>query len=118
MKREILFRGKRVDNGRWIEGDLMHEAFDRTSFIIDVAIRQKVNGHYCWPVEVLPETVGQLRYKNQNGNYFDDDVYYHAGYGFCRVSDICELQLAMLSGEIDDIGEIKGNIHDNPELLT
>ena len=27
--REILFRGKRIDNGEWVEGDLLHSYFKK-----------------------------------------------------------------------------------------
>ena len=29
MSREILFRGKRIDNGEWVEGDLLHSYFKK-----------------------------------------------------------------------------------------
>lgn len=58
--REILFRAKRTLNGEWVEGDLMHEAFDGTSQTIEVGIRSKLKGHYCYPVEVIPETIEQF----------------------------------------------------------
>jgi len=65
---------------------------------------------------VKPETVGQLRYSQYDTEYYDGDVYYHAGYGNETVSDVCEIQMALISGTSDDIGHILGNIHDNPEL--
>ncbi len=27
MNREILFRAKRIDNGEWVQGDLVHEPY-------------------------------------------------------------------------------------------
>lgn len=57
---KYLFGGKRVDNGEWVEGDLVHDAFDGTSKTIPIGIRYKWNGVYCYPVEVLPETVSLI----------------------------------------------------------
>lgn len=56
--------------------------------------------------------VCQLRYTSPNGTeYYDGDIYYHAGYGEETVSDICELQAALLHGNTEDICHIIGNIH-------
>lgn len=58
MNREILFRGKRVDNGEWIEGNLL------TYPSGDARIAVTVSGHknpaiYGSLEFVTPETVGQ-----------------------------------------------------------
>lgn len=56
--REILFRGKRLDNGEWVEGFFSSETFyghtpeDGRAFII-----QKGTGFYC---PVAAATVGQF----------------------------------------------------------
>ena len=55
MKREIEFRGKRVDNGEWVYGDLVHDAISAYSTMVKVGIRQ--GG--CYPDEVNPDTIGQ-----------------------------------------------------------
>ena len=52
MSREILFRGKRIDNGEWVEGDLLHSYFKKGDTCI------------CCPdwtniKRVNPATVGQ-----------------------------------------------------------
>lgn len=107
MKIEILFRGKRVIDGKWIFG---MPTYDFKYIFNDENLDSPDN------FEVIPETVGQLRHKNKYGRYFDGDVYYHAGFGLCEVSDVCELQIALATGNSDDIVEIQGNIHDNPEL--
>lgn len=47
--REILFRGKRVDNKAWVEGDLVR--------IVD---GDKTTSYIYYKGEVIPETVGQF----------------------------------------------------------
>jgi len=61
--REIKFRGKSKLTKTWIYGDLVHNAFDGF-YIVDVAIKPD----RCFPIEVDPETVGQLTgVKGKNG---------------------------------------------------
>lgn len=55
MNREIKFRGKRVDNGNWVYGDLVHNAFDGTSMTMPIGIQPDNS----YPIAVHPETVGQ-----------------------------------------------------------
>ena len=67
MEREILFRGKRIDNGEWVEGNYIFEDFDR------VGIHQIGTIIQCF---VIPETVGQFTgLTDKNGvKIFEGDI--------------------------------------------
>ena len=128
--REILFRGKRLDNGEWVYGDYWHLPEKNFYCISDKEFNRKVT----------PETVGQytgLTDKNGRkifegdiihleysqvffgGVYFGEytaEVSYKEG---CFITDGInngdEIETP-LSGFDNDEVEIIGNIHDNPEL--
>lgn len=117
MQGEVLFRGKRLDTKEWIEGDLIHINYGKYMAIRCIVGMRGSIPKYAEFV-IITETVGQLRHTNKHGRYFDGDVYCHAVFGNVTVSDLCKLQLALIHEYPDDIGEIKGNIHDNPELLN
>ena len=110
---EYLFRGIRKNSNQWLKGDLNY--IEGRLYIFDRSDDGDLNSPDRY--EVIPETVGQLRHKNSYGSYFDGDIYYHAGHGNEIVSGLCELHEALLHGNDEDICDIKGNIHDNPELL-
>lgn len=128
MNREIKFRGKRIDNGEWVYGDLVHDAFDGSSRTMEVGIRAKWNGRYCNPAEVIQESVGQfIGLKDKKGIeiYEDDIILYQGAKG--RVY-YCEYNCMYMSSfklncsswsfdSMDEEIEVIGNIHENPELL-
>jgi len=114
MKREILFRGKRIDNGEWVYGDLMQKPSGQ----------KYIHTSPCWN-EVIPETVGQYTgVKDKNGiRIFEWDIYHKRDKNIkCKVvwndSGLMGKQIGTygsyegLTYWINYI-EVIGNIHDN-----
>ncbi len=79
MNREILFRGKRIDNGKWIEG--FYAECDERAFIMpepdcDIS-KHMLDGYWLGAFyEVIPSTVGQYTgLTDKNGNkIFEGDI--------------------------------------------
>ena len=140
--REILFRGKRVDNGEWMEGDLI-QSRDKT-YIHPKANSFRVSETGLSKLivlrEVYPETVGEYTgLTDKNGKkIFEGDILqdkfgqikivdYSDEWGAFRTCFVRALndegKIVATVGGASFVGtiwrkyEVIGNIHDNPELL-
>lgn len=96
--REILFHGRRLDNGEWVQGQYLYDDVTGKGWII-LSITESQNtigGLLVYCVEVDPETVGQFTgLADRKGNRaFTDSVirysgeYGHVVYGVVRFGEI------------------------------
>ena len=140
--REIKFRGKRLDNGKWLYGSLLVSHFKddkKERYFIT-----QFSGNYTFEHEVDPATVGQFTgLKDKNGrDIWEGDIFKEDGSGIVRsvfrvpgglafednpvsfgydhrasvypYSSIAEMQSVSW---LSQCCEVIGNIHDDKELL-
>lgn len=132
MENRHLCRGKRIDNGEWVEGFLMDENYINTPFNDN-----EVGGRFDDPVEIDESTLCQctgLRDKNGNLIWENDIVAYWDTYstenGLAEADCIGKVvwddetisfqvtnRLSAESYEVLDECSVIGNIFDNSELL-
>lgn len=137
--REILFRGKRIGDGEWVEGNLFVWVDGDT----DIFVRDPGDSGCQLKFSVWPDSVSQYTgLKDKNGKkVFEGDIVryedaeadfegYHdnvfANQGIVHISPWGGvLFTSRQTVEMDDLyvsetsidAEVIGNIHDNPELL-
>jgi len=135
--RDIRFRGKRLDNGEWVEGAVEFHLTDgdltkrkRNAFITSDTM-DRIGQVYRDTFSVDPSTVGQwtgLQDKNGVDIYEGDvlcgdygDITYQnevffADDGYALRHNHNEYGCCALLTEHENLERI-GNIHDNPELI-
>ena len=132
--REILFRGKRLDNREWVEGYL----YITHNGEHEISVYNKEVNIERWTHEVDPSTVGQytgLNDKNGKRIFEGDIVEGHCHSAWSHRLQRCDIAYGRYGFEarnhIDGVDSdyytyrvlfskdvvIIGNIHDNPELL-
>lgn len=144
---EVLFRGKEVADGKWIEGFYSAEEYNPYSGEVEHIPRIQIIGK-CVSLGVIPETVGQYTgLTDKNGRkIFEGDILdvssdvayggvavHRLGYFVVEFHNGCFMKSALDDPQLSffdnakrkglyhfistDIHKIVGNIHDNPELL-
>lgn len=137
MKREIIFRGKRLDNGKWEYGDLVHDDIggmyvfpnDAENLYIEYRVDPDTVGQYTGVVDPngkrvfegdvigytnpdtnITKTFGVVRWHREGNFYIDtySTFNYDSGQTASNVGYMIPSH---------DTLTIIGNVYDNPELL-
>lgn len=125
--REILFRGKRIDNGEWVYGayyGLCRMTNKAGDFGYAHLMRQS-NDEPLYRVD--PETVGEYTgLTDKNGKrIFEGDILSDGGDTYKAVFDEGAFRIenshyttgVYVAIYMEKIDEVIGNIYDNPEML-
>ena len=118
---EIIFRGKRLNDGEWVEGNFVKGCIDDFAYIVEFGNKDLCRNY----VEVIPETVGQYTgFDDKNGKkVFEGDIlkaeiWWEQGgcYPHTETRFIEATFPNMYKNHFEKF-EVVGNIYDNPELL-
>ena len=121
LKRDIVFRGKSIDNGEWVEGIIHFNG----KYILSNKHR---NNYHEW-VEIIPETVGQYTGidAREGEKIFEGDIFkigaenniYTVRFDYgCFLAYEDDVQVGILAELSTMFIKKIGNIYDNPELLN
>ena len=123
--REVLFRGKRVDNGEWVEGELLHDMKGRpwiywttpkelpVFFLRSAIVKSETVGEYTG----LTDKNGKKIFEGDILSDGDDTYKVVFDEGVFRIENSHYTTGVYVAIHIDKIDEVIGNIHDNPEFL-
>lgn len=136
--REIKYRAKRLDNGKWVFGVPIPNSYGDRVFFIPLLLTDKIAYPFerlvDWVVEVTPETIGQhTGLKDKNGveiceGDIVETVYNGEVFAGVVVYDLSEVDFKVTDGKEkygrnfqylagNDENEVIGNIYETPELL-
>ena len=142
MREIFVRRGKRVDNGKWVYGNIVFTRSGRAfllegSFFSGESHEGDFKHGEIYGTEVIPETVGQFTgLKDKNGvrvfegdilsahfdeSYPDDETLLlvgNNGYAFTLKEEDSDPEMIDNSDMrfFDEIFVVIGNVHDNPEI--
>ena len=131
MKREILYRGARMEDGKFVYGSLVFvKENDKSENELPHIVISYGPDTFDW-FEVDPETVGQYTgMADKNGtNIFEGDIVRESFKGHGRIYHVFwdddyfafRAKGEDITYQLDEISpshcEVIGNIHDNKELL-